>query len=169
MQVFWFWDNKAAEALGSFDPEQIWNTCQANDTLHFQCTQCDTQDKMKWSKTHWYSFQIHSRRPVSFGIPQPPNRPPPPPVHRSLPRPPQVADYYNDDDNGDDDDIINDDNSDDNDDNGDDNDVWLHRSWNPNWFYTCSSSRNWWHFHRDQLCWKKPFECTVSFPYDLIQ
>ena len=68
-------------------------------------------------------------------------------------------------DNGDD----NDDNSDDNDDNGDDNGVWLHRSWNPNWLYTCSSSRNWWHFHRDQLCWKKPFECTFNFPYEMIQ
>ena len=123
MQAFWFWDNKAAEALGSFDPEQIWNTCQANDTLHFQCTQCDTHDKMKWSKTHWYSFQIHSRRPVSFGIPQPPNRPPPPPVHRLLPRPPQVGDYKNDDDNGDDDDIFDDENSDDNDIVDDDHDT----------------------------------------------
>ena len=51
---------------------------------------------------------------MSFGIPQPPNRPPPPPVHRSLPRPPQVDDYNNDDDNGDDDDIVDDDNGDDN-------------------------------------------------------
>ena len=50
---------------------------------------------------------------MSFGIPQPPNRPPPPPVHRSLPRPPQV-DYNNYDDNGDDDDIVDDDNGDDN-------------------------------------------------------
>ena len=54
---------------------------------------------------------------MSFGIPQPPNRPPPPPVHRSLPRPPQVGDYNNDDDNGGDGDYNY------GDDNGDDNDI----------------------------------------------
>ena len=61
---------------------------------------------------------------MSFGIPQPPNRPPPPPVHRSLPRPPQVGDYNNYDDNGNENDIVDDDNGDDDDivdnDNGDD-------------------------------------------------